>query len=81
MARIVSPYTRDEALELLDSYKKCEKAIVDGTAQEYRIGSRAYTALDLDTIRKRINELTALVDALTVGRRAPQAALVVPRDL
>jgi len=81
MARLVSPYTRDEALALLESYKACERAIVDGTAKEYKIGSRMYTALDLDQIRKRINELAALVDALAVGRRAPQAALVVPRDL
>ena len=80
MARLVSAYSRDEAQELLESYKKCERAIVDGTAKEYKIGSRMYTALDLDQIRKRINELAALVDALTAGKRAPQAALVVPRD-
>ena len=81
MARIVSGYSLDEARALLAIYKACELAIVDGTAKEYRIGSRAYTALDLDQIRKRINELAAVVDALAAGRRRPQAALVVPRDL
>ena len=81
MARMVSPYTRDEAIELLASYKACERAIVDGTAKEYRIGSRAYTALDLTEIRKRINELAALADALRTGRRMTRTAIVVPRDL
>ena len=81
MARIVSGYSLDEARALLEMYKACELAIVGGTAKEYRIGSRAYTALNLDEIRKRINELAALVDALRTGRRRPQAARVVPRDM
>lgn len=77
----ISPYTLDEARTLLAKYKEAEMALVDGQAQSYRIGSREFTALDLNLIQRRIRELAKTIAGMTNGARTKRAAMVVPRDL
>lgn len=77
----ISPYTLEEARELLEKYKLAEIALVDGQAKSYRIGTREFTALDLSVIQQRIRELAKTIAGMTGDARTKRAVTVVPRDL
>ena len=77
----VSPYSLEEATQLLAMYKAAEIALVNGQAQSYRIGSREFTAIDLELIQQRIRELAKMIAGLTGAMRTKRAVMVVPRDL
>lgn len=77
----ISPYTLEEATELLAAYKEAEKCLVNGQAQSYRVGTREFTALDLEIIQRRIRELSKTIAALTGNARTKRAVMVIPRDL
>lgn len=76
-----SAYTLTEAREQLQLWKECEKALAGGQAKAYRIGSREYTAFDLNEIAKRIEYFANVVEALSGTVRTSRVVRVVPRDL
>lgn len=78
---VTSAYTLSEAQEILTLYKQAEKDLVSGQATHYKIGTREFTALDLDEIRKNIERLGNIVEALSGKARTKRVARVVPRDL
>lgn len=78
---ITSAYTLEEAREMLGLWKECEKSLASGQAKAYRIGTREFTALDLDEITARTDYFANLVDKLSGQKRRNRAVCVVPRDL
>ncbi|MDD3881901.1 MAG: DUF6148 family protein [Eubacteriales bacterium] len=74
-------YTINEAREMLALWKECERALASGTAKEYKIGTREFTAIDLPDIAARINYFGNLVEALSGKVRTKRVVRVVPRDL
>lgn len=77
----ISGYTLDEAKEMLEKWKDCEKQLASGQAERYKVGSREYQAIDLDKIASRIQYFSNLVEALSGGVRTKRVTRVVPRDL
>lgn len=78
---ILSAYTLEEAREQLRLWKDCERALSSGQAKAYRIGSREYTAFDLDEIAGRIRHFANVIAGLTGAVRTSSVVRVVPRDL
>lgn len=74
-------YTLVEAREMLSLWKACEKALAEGQAKEYRVGTREYTALDLPEIAKRIEYFSNLIESLSGETRTTKVVRIVPRDL
>lgn len=78
---VTSAYTLAEAREQLEMWKECERSLADGQAKSYRIGSREFTAFDLNEVAKRIEYFANLVNALSGRVRTSRVVRVVPRDL
>ena len=76
-----SAYTLTEAREMLETWKKCEMALASGQAKMYKVGTREFTALDLDEIAKRIDYFKNVIDSLNGSVRTSRVLRVVPRDL
>jgi hypothetical protein len=74
-------YTRNEAVEQLAIWKECFRSIAEGEAAHYRIGSREYTALNLDEVRKNIEFFADIIESYDGNVRTRRVAVVVPRDL
>ena len=77
----ISTYTLPEAREMLELYKRAERALADGQVTSYRIGSRECTMMNLEEIRAGINYFGNLIDALSGNVRTNRVTRVVPRDL
>ena len=78
---ITSAYTLAEAREILTLYKTAHKELITGQAKSYKIGTREFTALDLNEIERGIEKFSNIVEALTGQARTKRVARVVPRDL
>lgn len=78
-SRKIHPYTLEEARDLLAQYKQCEKDLVNGQAQEYKIGSREFRALDLPFVRQQIKELAVEIAELSGAGKRIRVQRVVPR--
>lgn len=76
-----SAYTLEEAREFLTLWKDCERSLASGQTKSYRVGTREYTALDLDDIAARIQFFANLVESLSGVVRTSRRVLVVPRDV
>lgn len=76
-----SVWTMEEAQAMVKEIKTAIKSIVNGTAQEYRIGSRTYTALNLEELNAMLNYFGNVVEALSGKVRTNRVVRVVPRDL
>lgn len=76
-----SAWTLEEARNMLDLWKACEVALATGQAKSYKIGTREYTALDLNEIAGRIHYWANMVEALSGRTRTTRVTRVVPRDL
>lgn len=74
-------YTLTEAREMLSLCKEALKALLSGQAKHYRVGSREFTALDVDDLMKQIVYFSNLVEALSGQVRTKRVTRVVPRDL
>lgn len=74
-------YELVEAREMLALCKTAIKELVTGQAQSYRIGTREFTALDIDELRRLIRYYSDLVESLSGQTRATKVARIVPRDL
>ncbi|MCE5342218.1 MAG: DUF6148 family protein [Eubacteriales bacterium] len=74
-------YTLAEAQEELAAWKKCAHDLATGQAQNYRIGNREFTAIDLPEVRRQIQILSNAVQVLSGKARSTSVVRVVPRDL
>lgn len=74
-------YTLTEARTMLELVKEAHKELITGQAKSYRIGTREYTALDLDDLMKQIEYFSNLVEALSGKIKTKRVARVIPRDL
>lgn len=74
-------WTLQEANEMVKEIKEAIKSIVNGTAKGYKIGTREYTALDLDELNAMLNYFGNIVDSLSGKTRKSRVVRVVPRDL
>ena len=74
-------YTLAEARTMLGKWKECERALAEGQAKRYRIGTREFEAIDLPEIAARIEYFSNMVEALTGATRTTLVVRVVPRDL
>ena len=79
---ILHGYTLEQARELQEEVKTAITAIVNGTAQSYKVGTREYTALSLKDLWKLLNDCNDTIASLTeASRRNRGVVRVVPRDL
>lgn len=77
----ITAYKLEEAQEMLALCKEALKELISGQAKKYRVGSREFTALDVDDLMDQIVYFSNLVEALSGGVRTKRVARVVPRDL
>ncbi|MDO4647621.1 MAG: DUF6148 family protein [Eubacteriales bacterium] len=77
----INAYTLSEARDMLALVKTAHKELITGQAKHYRVGTREYTALDLDELMNQIVYFSNLVEALSGNVRTKRVARVVPRDL
>ena len=77
----IKAYTLDEAQKMLNLCKQALKELINGQAKSYRVGTREFTALDLDDLKAEIIYFSNIVEALSGSVRTKRVARVVPRDL
>ena len=78
---ITTIWTLEEAQAMVTEVKTAIRSIVNGTAKSYKIGSREYTALDLDDLQSMLNYYGNVVESLQGNGRKNRVVRVVPRDL
>ena len=78
--KMIDGFTLIEAKTQLGLWKECAQEIASGTAKHYKIGSREYTALDIDEVYRMIKYFAGLVDKLEGTARSTRVQVVVPRD-
>lgn len=79
---ILAGYSLEEAQALQLEVKTAISAIVNGTAQSYKVGTREYTALSLKDLWKLLEDCNdTIVSLTTVVKRNRGVVRVVPRDL
>ena len=78
---VQSAWTLTEARTMLSLTKEAYKELLTGQAHSYRIGTREFTALDLDELMKQIEYFSNVVESLSGTVRTKRVARVVPRDL
>lgn len=78
---ITTIWTLTEAQEMVTQIKEAIRSIVSGTAKEYRVGTREYTALDLDELNAMLTYFGNVVESLSGNVRTNRVVRVVPRDL
>lgn len=78
---ITDVWTLTEAINMVNEIKTAIRSIVNGTSKSYRIGTREYTALDIDELRKMLDYFGNVVEALSGRARTKRVTRVVPRDL
>ena len=66
---------------MLELCKTALTELLSGQAKSYRIGTREFTALDVDDLIKEITFFSNIVEALSGKVRTKNVARVVPRDL
>ena len=77
----ITAYTLEEAKEMLELCKDALKELISGQAKSYRVGTREFTALDVDELMDQIVYFSNLVEALSGSVRTKRVARIVPRDL
>lgn len=77
----LNAYTLTQARSMLALCKEALEALLTGQAKHYKIGSREYTALDIDDLLKQIVYFSNIVEAQEGSVRTNRVARVVPRDL
>lgn len=79
---ILAGYTLEETQALQAEVKNAINAIINGTAQSYKVGTREYTALNLKDLWKLLNDCNDTIVSLTTAtKRNKRVVRVVPRDL
>lgn len=77
---ITSVYTLTQARSMLALCQQAYEDLISGQAKAYRVGTREYTALDLDDLVKEIERWSNIIEALESGR-SQRVRRIVPRDL
>ena len=77
----MAAYTLSEAREMLSLCKEAHRELLVGQAKSYRIGTREFTAFDLDELREEERYWANQVEALSGTVRTSRVTRVVPRDL
>lgn len=78
---IRTAYSLSEAKTMLQIWKDCERALAEGQAKRYRVGTREFESIDLPEIAAMIERFSNIVDALSGETRTTRVVRVVPRDL
>ena len=78
---IRTAYSLSEAKAMLQIWKDCERALAEGQAKRYRVGTREFESIDLPEIAAMIERFSNIVDALSGETRTTRVVRVVPRDL
>lgn len=78
---VTTAWTLPEAQEMVREIKNAIRSIVNGTAKSYKIGTREYTALDMDELERLLTRFSNIVEALSGNVRTNRVVRVVPRDL
>ncbi len=78
---VTTVWTLAEAQEMVTEIKKAIKSIVNGTATSYKIGTREYTALNLEELNAMLTYFGNVVESLSGSVRTNRVVRVVPRDL
>ncbi len=79
-AGTIDGFTLAEARTQLDLWKACAQELATGQAKHYKIGSREFTALDLDEVYRMIKYFAGIVDKLSGLARSARVQVVIPRD-
>ena len=79
MAR--NAYTLTEAQEMLKLCKVATKELLNGQAKSYRVGTRDFTALDIQDLLDLTKYYSNLVESLSGNIRSGNVGRFVPRDL
>lgn len=79
-ASTIDGFTLVEARTQLDLWKACAQELATGQAKHYKIGSREFTALDLDEVYRMIKYFAGIVDKLSGLARSARVQVVIPRD-
>ena len=74
-------YDLVEARSMLTLCKTALNELVSGQAKSYRVGTREFTALDIDELLRLIRYYSDLVESLSGKTRGSSVVRVVPRDL
>lgn len=78
---ITTIWNLEEAQGMVAEIKAAITSIVNGTAKSYKIGSREYTALDLEDLQSMLRYYGNVVESLQGSGRKNRVVRVVPRDL
>lgn len=78
---VQSAWSLEEAKTMLTLCKEAHKELLTGQAKSYKIGTREFTALDLDELMRQIEYFSNVVESLSGSVRTKRVARVVPRDL
>lgn len=70
MSLFASAFTVEELRELLTTWKECYKALATGQASYYRIGTREFQAIDLEEVKKQIEEIQDAIDEKAGNKKA-----------
>lgn len=73
-------YSYEEAKTYLNKYKEALDALVSGQVQEYTIGSRSVTLLNVGELTAMVNKFAAIVSKYEGNTRPPRSVAVVFRD-
>ena len=74
-------FSYSEVCMHLDAWKKCLYTLAEGQAKAYKIGTREFTAFDIDEVRKMVDYFSDLKDAYENNKRTNRGMRVVPRDV
>ena len=77
---MIDGFTLEEARTQLGLWKDCAAEVANGQSKHYRIGTREYTALDIDEVYRMIRYFAGLVDKLSGNARIKRVQVVGPRD-
>lgn len=77
---ITTAYTLTQAKTMLALCQKAYEDLITGQAKSYRVGTREFTALNLDDLVKEIERWSNIIEALE-SNRSQRVRRVVPRDL
>lgn len=69
------------ATKMMEAYYECERVLVEGTAQSYKIGNRELTRMNLKDIRQGQTYYEQMVAVLSRQANGRSGRMVVPRDL
>lgn len=79
-ATMIDGFTLVEAKAQLALWKAAAQEIAGGQAKHYRIGTREYTALDIDEVYRMVKYFAGIVGKLEGLARSSRVQVVVPRD-